>query len=687
MKLLRLAYGNFKAQSFEIAPMGGDLVVYGDNETGKTTMQDAQLWLLTGKDSHGRVATRTGFSIKDTRVEDGEALNGVDHWVEGVYEFDGGKVATLKKVYREEWGKTRGSARSEMKGNTVDHYWNDVKLETKGDFEKKLEEAIGLPMKVLRKLLDVHWFNCGMKWEERRTDLLEMSGDVAQEDVIAAEPKLAALLEILGPHTIDEYRSKASGSQTAINKQLAEIRPRIDENTRLASAELSPAPSAEEVEALRAKLDTLRQDRVTILTGGATAVKMKDLAECQAEIQQHLNRVNASGGDEIARLAEHLRNKRQELRTNEDTVARVKADVSSSEQRTARLDERRAQLLEEYGEINARTFEFSGNDTCAACLQPLPAEKVKAARDEAEAIFNQKKSQDLERNIQAGAALKPDRERETAENETRRGQIEAGEAQATKLKAEVEEAERTLSSAESAKPEPLSDPDYIAAMDRKRILEDDVKKLQEGTIGSLDSKDAEIEAVQKQVLEADLAIAKASQAKVAETRIAELKAQETQLAEEFEKLEGHMFLTDLFVRTWTKMLTEKINTLFGVARFQLFENQQNGGIAVCCETLVNGVPYSSNLNQAGKTNVGIDIVNALSKHYGFVAPVFVDQCESVTSVLPSAGQQIRLIVMEGVKPLTTDHEVAKAQHDAAVAERLAREAAAITATTALKAGA
>lgn len=47
----------------------------------------------------------------------------------------------------------------------------------------------------------------------------------------------------------------------------------------------------------------------------------------------------------------------------------------------------------------------------------------------------------------------------------------------------------------------------------------------------------------------------------------------------------------------------------------MFAEQINGGLQEVCETTYKGVPFSS-LNNAARINVGIDIINTLSTHYG-----------------------------------------------------------------------
>lgn len=73
-----------------------------------------------------------------------------------------------------------------------------------------------------------------------------------------------------------------------------------------------------------------------------------------------------------------------------------------------------------------------------------------------------------------------------------------------------------------------------------------------------------------------------------------------------------------------------------------------------CETLYEGVPYGSGLNNAAKINVGLDIINTLSEHYGILAPIFVDNAEAVTKFINVDAQLISLVVSEKDKQLRVE---------------------------------
>ena len=59
----------------------------------------------------------------------------------------------------------------------------------------------------------------------------------------------------------------------------------------------------------------------------------------------------------------------------------------------------------------------------------------------------------------------------------------------------------------------------------------------------------------------------------------------------------------------------------------------------------------ADVNTADKINAGISIINVLSAHYGQTAPIWIDNSESITKILPSESQVIELYVSEPDKTL------------------------------------
>ena len=163
-----------------------------------------------------------------------------------------------------------------------------------------------------------------------------------------------------------------------------------------------------------------------------------------------------------------------------------------------------------------------------------------------------------------------------------------------------------------------------AKMDKKKEDEAELKKFED----ELTAIDQKVNLHQKNI-----------------ERVAELKEEEKSLACQIAELEGQEFLTEEFIRTKVNLFDEKINSKFKLAKFKMFNTLVNGALDETCECTFKGVPFSS-INSAAKINVGLDIINVLSEHYGLKTPIFVDNAESVTRLNTIDCQTIATYVLD-----------------------------------------
>lgn len=140
-----------------------------------------------------------------------------------------------------------------------------------------------------------------------------------------------------------------------------------------------------------------------------------------------------------------------------------------------------------------------------------------------------------------------------------------------------------------------------------------------------------------------------------QSRIDQLRQEGQRAAQEMEQVEAMLALLEEFVRFKAGFAEESVNQLFSMARFRLFKTCANGSLEERCDVVWQGVPWL-NLNQGARVNVGIDLINRLSEHYGVRVPLFIDNAESVTRILPTESQVIRLVVREGDKKLRMEAE-------------------------------
>ena len=75
------------------------------------------------------------------------------------------------------------------------------------------------------------------------------------------------------------------------------------------------------------------------------------------------------------------------------------------------------------------------------------------------------------------------------------------------------------------------------------------------------------------------------------------------------------------------------------------------GLAECCEPMDRNGSTFEGTNNAMKINIGMDIIDTLSAHFGRRVPLFVDNAESVTHLQSIGSQVVRLVVSEQDKEL------------------------------------
>ena len=649
MKILNLTLQNFKGiRHFNLDTQCKDANIYGDNATGKTTLADAFMWLLFDKDS----SNRKDFQIK-TLGSDGEPEHGLEHTVEAVLELDDRQQIALKKVFQEKWQKKRGSATAEFTGHTTDHFVDGVPVKKK-EYDETISDIAD--EKIFRLLTDPAYFNQQLHWQKRRELLLEVCGDVSDEEVISSQKALNALKDILGNRTIEQQRKIIQARLTEINKELQKIPVRIDE-VKLGLPNIDDITNEKELpndiaklrEQLRAKQEELAQAKA----GGQVAEKTKELRMIEAQIMDLRNRHRQELDATLAGKREELSNIQLSLNDIRLSIGSLNRSIQHNEAEINRLNERIAKLREAWHIQNDARFEFEQSETCPTCGQALPAEQLESAREKALADFNRKKAEKLESINAEGkqlASLKSSYEeelnthRKTIEKYTKDlAELEQKEAD---LKAEINDIMQGAESIEST-------PEYAKLSKQIEAIRAEIQELE------VDNKEAVI-IIQKEidVISEDIEALEKTAAKLEAYykglgRIDELAAEERKLAAEYEELEGQLYLTEEFIRAKVRLLEDKINSKFKMSKFKLFDVQVNGALAECCDTTYNGVPYS-NLNNGARLNVGLDIINTLAEHFGFAPVVFIDNAESVTDILPTRGQQIRLVVSEKDKKLRVE---------------------------------
>ena len=213
-----IALRNFRGvQKFEIADLPAELNIYGRNGSGKTTIYDAWLWLLFGKDHEGRSDHELkpkGPSRLNVEVEATILVNG--------------NPTKLKRVYREEWIKPRSENEEVFKGNTTDYSINDVGVKKT---EYDLAVAGICEETVFKTITNPHYFT-SLKKEQQREVLFSLIPEITDEQIASQRSDFADLLKSITGVSFDNFRKELASRKSTIRTQLDKIPTEIETTNR-----------------------------------------------------------------------------------------------------------------------------------------------------------------------------------------------------------------------------------------------------------------------------------------------------------------------------------------------------------------------------------------------------------------------------------------------------------------------
>jgi DNA repair exonuclease SbcCD ATPase subunit len=623
IRINKLLLQNFKGIKYLVINAdGANLKIYGDNATGKTTVFDAFTWVLFGKDSLGR----SDFGIK-TQDENGNPIHNLEHSVECELAIDN-SILTLRKVYAEKWTKKRGSAEAEFSGHETKYFINEVPS-SKKEYEQRI--AMYVDENLFKTITNPLYFNEHLKWQDRRQILLSLcGGDMSDVDILARTDEFSPLRDELKGRTVQEYSKIIKSKQTAINDELKAIPQRISE-ANLAVPTIAESVDEAEKAVIEQKIADLNEEIINIKNGSGVMdaeLELKNLAKKREQIES--SRCDYSALDQELSIAQ---------RTRED----IKHQISIADHKIKSIDdtilvyEKTAESLRnEWHEVNK--LQYTASDKCPTCGQHLPEEQIEDAKKK----FNVTRASKLDSITENGKKAKAEIEaRQKLRNELvgnldkLNKDLDVQADKIIKLSASIEKAKAEF---EEVKTKELEEIAY-----RMFEVEGTIQIGEKDSLVKIDAIRDQITAEKAKLAEIDKVIAERDLVERQKKRIAELEADEKRLAGEYANLEKIAFLIEKFTKFKIDLLSEEINSRFKYAKFKLFEEQINGGIAECCETTYKGVDYTD-LNNAARINTGLDIVNTLCNINDRYCPVIIDNAESVTDILPTTSQMICLVV-------------------------------------------
>lgn len=628
--------------------------VYGANHTGKTTLFDAFVWLLFDKDSQDR----QNFGIR-TYDENNNIIPKLPHEVSACLEVNGVEI-NLKRCFVENWVKKRGSQEAVYDGNSEERYWNDVPC-SKTEFAKKIADICD---ESIFKLITNPLFFPAMKPAVQRGMLFQMAGDLTDMDVAMSDrEKFENLAEQLSHKTLEEYKKEIAAKKKRIRGAIDSIPARIDERKR-------DMAQAEDWEALEKEINE-KQDKVKELDaqiadvskvynamaaettekarqltekkrqriGREETLRKELLADWYQQTEAYNNRM-ISAQNMSFDISMKRKNVKAEILRLKESITSMQSEVNSKEQRLE-------QLRSEWRSIKAREFNPDNLETvCPHCGRPYDKSQVDRSIEDQRLSFNAHTAHLLQENKAAGQKLSEEVSKLRNEITVTAGTIREKEELLATL------VEKPFNEQPPVRPDVT---DKIASDPELQELDKTITELQDTLSKPADAPDTDFLNNGRKILldgieELRVRLAKRESIAANQKRIDELEEELKTNTQSLAELEGIEFNILEFGKAKVAMVEDKINSLFSIVKFKMYERQINGGEVETCECLMHGTPYSI-LSNSEKINAGLDIINAICRANGVNAPIFIDNRESATDIIDVDSQIINLIVDASCKRL------------------------------------
>ena len=615
--------------------------IIGANGTGKTTLHDAYLWLLTGTDSGGSSA----FYVQPLDG-DGVTIDHLNTAVSCVMSLDGADH-TLKRTFEQKWTRKRGTKEDVLCGNTNGYFIDGVPMKA-GEYSlavaKMLTDADNFSL-----LSSVYAFE-RLDTKAKRAKLIEMAG--VMPDIMNGTdyPRLWEYWK--NTMDVDSIRKTVAFKLQGLRDEKAKIPVKMTENERDLPEGIDFDSVRDEIAAKKGAIegiDAALQRKADGRSGAFAAVagltaQMKDV---DSQIDELLSSIRRQRGKvELETMSE--KNKAYSRVTGlESNIRMAKNEVTMLGSQIINLEAKLQTAREQWKTKNAETFSDKEVRECPTCHRPFSEEEMASMRNELVRAFNESKTEVMKAIVANGNEIQSRLTAVKSQTEAKNSEIAAMESELAEARKELSDAAAKADSVPTVEQAAEASIEYGNLMRRRSEIRQAIAEAtpaeSQDEIDMRNRKERlslEVETLLRE-------LAKEDNIDKVDRRRSELEAEDARLSDEIAELDGVLYEIQKYTKARINMVEETVSGRFRYVRWKMYEaNLTNDGEKEICECLVDGVPVSRNVNLAGRINAGIDIINALSSWLGLSVPLWIDGKESVTSLIDTDAQLITLQVVE-----------------------------------------
>ncbi|MBP5461900.1 MAG: hypothetical protein J6Y20_07235 [Lachnospiraceae bacterium] len=633
LQLQKMLIQNFKGiESLGIEFNETETNIRGMNGLGKTSIVDAYSWCIWEKDAKGNAPGSDHFRVKPLD-ETGQERHNLETSVELICTVDGAPF-NIKRVQTEKWVREKGALEAKFSANVTTLYINGVKLK-QTEFKARINELCN--DELFRYIGTLSAFN-QTEWKKRRSRLMAMA---TPNNTTLADPNFASLAEELKKRgvSVTELRKVLSDENLRTRKNMDAIPARIDEINRA-----MPVLTEREIKDAEYNIADIQNDLDNIDRYISETLEKPSptdgTEELEAQLRKTIAEITGKYAEDVRAASNTATQKFLELHEAKKALNKASADANAMADKLAAKAEERQRLRDEFMSVrDASAPEVA--TVCPTCGQPLPAEKV----DEAKAKYEQAREKRLAEIRAAGVKAAEECKTLQEQTDVLREQFVIASTKADAIEKSYNDAamaEKALRDA--GEPDARDNPAVIDLMDKIELKKKASTRTAVSRLDGYRQRQAELK---ERLLRAQAVKIQQEQIQKSTERIEALNAERKELGIALGENERLIMLIDEYVVAQCREMEQDINSHFPTVRWKLFDKATVGSVSECCTCLIpcdgNMVAYEC-ANTASQINADIEIANALSKFYGIMVPLFVDNAERVVNIAHTDTQVIKLTV-------------------------------------------
>ncbi len=632
IELKTITLQNFKRARNVTINFTHNVVISGGNETGKSTIYDAYLWCLFG------VTNRP-----DTTVQTLDNNNNVIHKLETsvslVINYNDERDIKIERRLSERY-KAENTVEEKFLGTTQTRLIDDVPYSVSA-FKDKLNSLCNFDDWFLLSNVNIFW---SYKVDERRRILMSLAGEINESELMQNYPAVYRGV-MIEKKELSEMLKQQNTTRKKANDELQTIPAKVQ-----AQDALKIVDDFDVVEDDKKKIDLQLADIDAALQGVVTNTAEQQEYENKLATENnkynkvreqwqtnHFQMVNEAFKN-VTAASESLHEATRLQKEHSDIYVKNKTKISE-------LTIEFNRLMQQWKDVNEKEFNFAQTDVCPVCGRPYTDKMKEQEYENAVNEFNSHKSNKLTEiqnkateihnqitvlkglvNTYLQVTSVSDNNNIKTQQETYNNLVKKRselQSQTWEQSSEKANADASLQAIVATKPLPVVDSTHEENKRKKKEL----TNKRDDLIKRLSGRDNN-----KRIDEEKVKLDKRSR------ELAQIVADCNEVIRQIKE----------YKKNKIAVVESKVNSFFSLIFWKFYEqNITNDDEKEICKAIDrNGVDYNST-NDGTVINMGIDIINGISKAKDIYVPLFVDRKESVENALPSIQQAIYLQCIYG----------------------------------------